>query len=155
MQLTSPAFKANATIPKRHTCDGHNLSPRLDWTGTPVGTESLAVIMDDPDAPPGTWVHWTIWNIPSSATTLAEGVTKTADLSDGSRQGKVYGVKEFTRTGYHGPCPPPGKPHRYFFRLCALDVILELPASATRFDLDAAMKGHILGSAELMGLYGR
>lgn len=155
MQLTSPAFKPNAAIPKRHTCDGENESPRLEWTGAPPGTKSLALIMDDPDAPPGTWVHWTIWGIPASATALEEGTAKAPDLPDGSRQGKAYGVKDFSRTGYYGPCPPPGKPHRYFFRLYALDAVLDLPASATRFDLDAAMKGHILTSAELMGLYGR
>lgn len=155
MQVTSQAFKAGDPMPKKHTCDGENISPRLDWNGVPPGAKSLAVIMDDPDAPPGTWIHWTIWNIPASATALAEGTPKTADLDDGSRQGRVYGVKEFSRTGYFGPCPPPGKPHRYFFRLYALDVKLDLAASATRFDLDGAMKGHILASAELMGLYGR
>jgi hypothetical protein len=155
MQLTSPAFKARAPIPEPHTCDGANASPRLDWSGAPAGAKSFAVVMDDPDAPPGTWIHWTIWNVPASALGLAEGIAKTADLPDGSRQGRVYGVKEFSKTGYWGPCPPPGKPHRYIFRLYALDAVLDLPASATRFDLDSAMKGRILASAELTGLYGR
>jgi len=155
MQLTSPAFKERARIPKPHTCDGANVSPRLDWTGAPAGTNSFALIMDDPDAPPGTWVHWTVWNVPASATSLAEGLPKDADLADGSRQGRVYGVKEFSKTGYWGPCPPPGKPHRYIFRLHALDCALDLPASTNRFQLDAAMKGRILASAELVGLYSR
>ncbi len=155
MEITSPAFKAKAPIPKVHTCDGANTSPRLAWTGAPAGTKTFALVMDDPDAPPGTWIHWTIWNVPGSATTLAEGLARSPDLPDGSRQGRVYGVKEFSKTGYLGPCPPPGKAHRYFFRLYALDTVLTLPATATRFDLDAAMKGHTLASAELMGTYGR
>ncbi len=155
MELASPAFKAKEKIPKKHTCDGENVSPRLEWTGTPEGTRSFAIVMDDPDAPPGTWIHWTLWNIPASATRLEEGVAKEAELPDGGIQGKVYGVKDFTRLGYHGPCPPPGKAHRYFFRIYALDAVLDLKPSATRFDLDKAMKGHVLAEAELMGLYGR
>lgn len=155
MQITSPAFKAKAPIPRKHTCDAENASPRLDWTGAPAGTKSFALVMDDPDAPPGTWVHWTIWNIPSGAVSLAEGLARSADLPDGSRQGRVYGVKEFSKTGYWGPCPPAGKPHRYFFNLYALDRVLDLEPSADRFRLDESMKGHILASAELMGTYGR
>lgn len=155
MHLSSPAFRPQGTIPKPHTCDGKDASPRLDWQGAPAGVKSFALVMDDPDAPPGTWVHWTIWNIPGTATSLPEGVAKQADLPDGSRQGRVWGVTTFERTGYSGPCPPPGRPHRYFFRLYALNAALALPATATRAQLDAAMKAHIVGAGELVGMYGR
>lgn len=155
--VTSPAFGNNSYIPKKHACGGEDVSPELKWTGLPGGTESVAVIMDDPDAPPGTWVHWVLFNIPASLKGLKENIAKTELLPDGSRQGLVWGVNEddFSRTGYYGPCPPPGKPHRYFFKVYALDGLLDLPAGATKGALLKAMEGHILARAELVGLYKR
>lgn len=155
--VTSPAFENNSYIPKKHACGGEDVSPELKWAGLPGGAESVAVIMDDPDAPPGTWVHWVLFNIPASLQGLKENIAKTELLPDGSRQGLVWGVNEddFSRTGYYGPCPPPGKPHRYFFKVYALDRLLDLPAGATKGALLKAMEGHILARAELVGLYKR
>ena len=155
MELTSAAFKAKASIPKRHSCEGEDLSPALSWTGLPPKTQSLALIVDDPDAPPGTWVHWVLYDLPAGLKGLEEGVAKTESLPDGAKQGLCWGVDEFDRVGYYGPCPPPGKPHRYFFKLYALDKKPGLPAGATKDQLLAAMKGHVLGQAELIGLYQR
>ncbi len=157
LTVTSPAFKAGANVPKKYTCDGKDVSPELKWSGVPAGTLSFAVIMEDPDAPPGTWVHWVLFNIPGSAAGLREGRPKTEVLPDGSRHGLSWGVNEddFSRIGYFGPCPPPGKPHRYFFKVYALDVPLELPAGSTKGALLEAMKGHVLAQGELEGLYGR
>lgn len=149
--LTTTAFSAGGEIPKKHTCDGPDLSPTLTWSGTPAGTQSLALIADDPDAPVGTWTHWIIWDIPAKQAGLAENVLKTEMLPDGTRQGR----NDFRRIGYGGPCPPPGKPHRYFFRLYALDSKLNLRAGSSRAELEAAMKGHVLAQAEVMGKYGR
>ena len=151
MQLTSPAFKTNQTIPRQYTCEGKDLSPALQWTEPPAGTKSFALISDDPDAPMGTWVHWVAWNLPADLRGLPEGVAKEAKLSDGTEQG----ITDFGRTGYGGPCPPPGKPHRYFFKLYALDTVLTLPFGARKEDLEEAMKGHILAQTELIGLYKR
>ncbi|MBI4224175.1 MAG: YbhB/YbcL family Raf kinase inhibitor-like protein, partial [Deltaproteobacteria bacterium] len=117
--------------------------------------KSFALIMDDPDAPPGTWVHWIIYDLPAKTASLPEGVAKTAEGPNGSKQGLVWGVESFSRVGYYGPCPPPGKPHRYYFKLYALDAPLNLPAKATKPQVEAKMKGHILGQAALMGTYGR
>ena len=111
--------------------------------------------MDDPDAPPGTWVHWIVYDLPATVTALAEGVAKTPDGPSGSKQGLVWGVDTFSRVGYFGPCPPPGKPHRYYFKLYALDTSLGLPPKATKPQVEDKMKGHILGQATLMGTYGR
>ncbi len=157
LTLASPAFKAGSYIPRKHTCDGADVSPELKWTGAPPGTQSFVLIADDPDAPPGTWVHWVLFDIPGGAAGLKEGRPKTEVLPDGSRQGLVWGVNEddFSRIGYFGPCPPPGKPHRYFFRLYALDAALELPAGSTKGAVLEAMKGHVLAQAELAGLYKR
>lgn len=155
MEILSSAFEPGAAIPKKHTCDGEDLSPPLSWSGVPSGTKSLALVMDDPDAPVGTWVHWAIYGLAPDSRGLPEGVAKTESLPDGAKQGLVWGVDRFDRVGYHGPCPPPGKPHRYVFKLYALSVKLDLPPKATVFDLDKAMKGHILGRAELTGLYRR
>jgi Raf kinase inhibitor-like YbhB/YbcL family protein len=148
--IKTTAFPNAGTIPKKYTCDGPDLSPELTWAGAPAGTQSLALIADDPDAPVGTWTHWIIWDI-APGTTLPEGVAKTETLKDGVRQGK----NDFKRIGYGGPCPPPGKPHRYFFKLYALDSKLDLKAGASRNELESAMKGHVLSQAELMGRYGR
>lgn len=149
--LTSVAFAEGTTIPARHTCEGENLSPPMGWTGVPVGTRAFAMVCDDPDAPRGTWVHWVLWNLPSDAVELGEGVPRKPELPSGARQG----LNDSGDIGYAGPCPPPGKPHRYFFHLYALDSSLNLPPGVNRSDLDAAMEGHILGSATTMGTYER
>lgn len=140
----------DGTIPKKHTCDGTDVSPGLSWTAVPTGTQSLALIVDDPDAPTGTWTHWLIWNIPGG-NSLREGIPKVDELSDGTRQGR----NDFKRVGYGGPCPPAGKPHRYFFKLYAMDTKLDVNAGASRNELERAMKGHVLAQAELMRRYGR
>lgn len=150
MTLKSSAFAPGAAIPAKHTCDGADLSPPLFWSGAPANTRSFALIADDPDAPAGTWVHWVLWNIPASANSLQEGIGRSPTRADGIRQG----VTDFRRAGYGGPCPPSGT-HRYFFRLAALDAVLDLPENATRAQLEAAMQGHVLGTAELMGTYAR
>lgn len=149
--LQSPAFSQGADIPRKFTCDGPDLSPALNWTEPPTGTHSLAIIMDDPDAPVGTWVHWVLYDLPASTRELAEGRAKKDVLDNGGRQGR----NDFGRIGYGGPCPPPGKAHRYFFKLYALDAPTDLKSSATKADLERAMKGHVLAQAELMGRYKR
>jgi Raf kinase inhibitor-like YbhB/YbcL family protein len=150
-QITSTAFSSGASIAKNCTCDGPDVSPSLNWTGAPAGTQSFALIADDPDAPAGTWVHWVLYNLPANATELPEGVKKQEQLPDGTLQGR----NDFRKVGYNGPCPPPGKPHRYFFKLYALNAKLTLKAGATKNDVESAMKGHILAQTELMGKYGR
>jgi hypothetical protein len=142
--LTTPAFVDGGTIPAEHTCDGADVAPRLTWSGTPAGTKGFALIMDDPDAPGGTWVHWVLFNLPVTTTALP------ADQATG-----LLGRNDSKRPGYAGPCPPPGKPHRYFFKLYALDGPLALKAGVTKADVERAMQGHILGTAQLMGTYGR
>jgi len=149
--VTSPAFASGAAIPKPYTCEGTDISPALAWSGSPTQTAGLALIVDDPDAPVGTWVHWVIWNLPGSAHQLQENVPKHDRLDSGAAQGS----NDFRKIGYNGPCPPPGKTHRYFFRLYALDGKLNLAPGATRKELDAAMKGHILAQAEYMGTFRR
>ncbi len=147
--ITTSAFASGAAIPERYTCKGEDLSPALEWKDAPAKTAAFAMIMDDPDAPAGVWVHWVLWNLPRSATSLREGVARSDQLEDGSQQGR----NSFGKTGYNGPCPPPGQTHRYFFRLYALDVKLNLPADADRSQLDAAMKDHVLAQAEYMGTF--
>lgn len=149
--VQSTAFAAGGTIPARYTCDGANLSPALSWKDAPAGTQALALIADDPDASAGTWTHWLLWNLPPQATLLPEGVPPAETLANAARQGR----NDFRRLGYGGPCPPPGKAHRYFFRLYALDTRLELKPGAARRDLEHAMEGHVLAQAEWMGRYGR
>lgn len=155
LELHSSAFKHRGTIPPRHACDGEDFSPPLSWEPPPEGTESLALIMDDPDAPPGTWVHWVLYDLPAGTKGLGEGLPTTEKLSDGSKQGRCWGVRDFSRVGYHGPCPPPGKPHRYVFRLYALDRRLGLPPGATKGAVLEALEGHVLAQGELIGLYQR
>ncbi len=149
--ISSPSFKPGGTIPKIFTADGRDVSPAVSWENPPSGTKAFALICDDPDAPGSTWVHWVIWNLPAAASRLAEGVQTRSTLADGSAQGK----NDFGRIGYGGPSPPPGKPHRYFFRLYALKEKLALAGGASRRDLDRAMQGRILGTAEVFGTYGR
>jgi Raf kinase inhibitor-like YbhB/YbcL family protein len=155
LTLTSSAFKANTTIPKEFTGDGADDSPPLAWEGIPQGTKTFALIMDDPDAPPGTWIHWILFNIPGETQSLSRSIEKRERLENGAVHGIVWGVNEFSRVGYYGPLPPPGKPHRYFFKLYALDQILNIPAKSTKAQVEKAMAGHILGEASLVGLYGR
>jgi Raf kinase inhibitor-like YbhB/YbcL family protein len=150
LALESPDFGAGDVIPTRFACDGENISPELAWVPMPEGTLSYALIMDDPDAPGGTWVHWVIYNMPADQTGLPEKVPPDAELADGTRQGTNSGKD----LGYAGPCPP-GETHRYFFKLYALDQVLELPSGATADELTAAMAGHIIDQAELMGTYTR
>lgn len=150
MKLESSAFASGQPIPQKHTCDGQDQSPALSWSEAPQGAKSFALIADDPDAPMSTWVHWVIFNLPPQTHALPEGVPNT-DSAAGGTQGR----NDFGKTGYGGPCPPPGKPHRYFFKLYALDSALALKAGAKKADLEKAMQGHIIGQAELMGTYQR
>jgi Raf kinase inhibitor-like YbhB/YbcL family protein len=147
--LMSPAFQQGQPIPVVHTCDGQDRSPALAWSGLPAGTRSLVLLCDDPDAPVGTWVHWVLYDMAPDQTGLAEGA------GAGAAGGGVQGRNSWKRTGYGGPCPPPGKPHRYFFVLYALDAKVNLPEGATQAQVEAAMKGHVIGRGELMGVYGR
>jgi Raf kinase inhibitor-like YbhB/YbcL family protein len=149
-KLTSTAFDEGDPIPKEFSCDGEDISPPLQWTNPPEGTISFALIADDPDAPVGTWVHWVIYNIPADARSLPIAFPLDADFPDGSKNGE----NSWGRLGYGGPCPPGGT-HRYFFKLYALDQILDLDAGATKEQLLEAMEGHILGGTELMGTYTR
>ena len=149
--IKSVSFTHGGDIPKKHTCDGADASPPLTWSDPPAGTRSFCLIADDPDAPAGTWVHWVAYNIPGTARELPENVPKQAELKDGTRQGR----NDFQRPGYGGLCPPRGGPHRYYFKLYALDAILSLPPGATKADVEKAMKGLILAQAELMGRYQR
>ena len=151
MQLSSTAFTEGAAIPAQHTCDAKNVSPPLKWSGVPAGTKSLALIVDDPDAPGGTWVHWVLYDLPAAATELAEDVPKSQYVAGGAKQG----LNDFRHLGYGGPCPPHGKPHRYFFKLYALDAVLDLKPGLTKKDLESAMGKHILAQAQLMGTYQR
>jgi Raf kinase inhibitor-like YbhB/YbcL family protein len=150
-KLTSTAFHEGETIPKQHTGDGRDVSPALHWDEPPAGTRSLALICDDPDAPRGTWVHWVIYDLPTGTRDLPEAIPPDEALKNGARQGK----NDFGTIGYRGPSPPPGKPHRYFFKLYALDKSLNSPAGATKAEVEKAMKGHVLGETRLMGTYGR
>jgi Raf kinase inhibitor-like YbhB/YbcL family protein len=151
MQLISTAFKEGEPIPARHTCDGKDISPLLRWTNAPANTKSFVLIADDPDAPGGTWVHWVLYDLPPATTELAEDIAKSQFLPGGARQG----LNDFRRLGYGGPCPPPGKPHRYCFRLYALDTLLDLKPGAVKKDVERAMERHILGQAQLTGTYHR
>lgn len=150
MELTSPAFLQGQPIPLPYTCQGKDLSPALAWSEPPDGTQSFALIMDDPDAPGGTWVHWVLFNIPATARSLPEAFPADASLPDGSLSGK----NSWGRTGYGGPCPPSGT-HRYFFKLYALDEPLAIQAGADKGELEKAMAGHILATAELMGTFSK
>jgi Raf kinase inhibitor-like YbhB/YbcL family protein len=151
MQITSTAFREGTSIPVKHTCDGADVSPPLKWSGAPVGTKSLVLISDDPDAPVGTWVHWVLYDMPPTVTELQENLPKTATVPGVGTQG----TNDFRRLGYGGPCPPPGKAHRYFFKLYALDKTLDLKPGATKKEVEQAMAQHILAQGQLMGTYKR
>jgi Raf kinase inhibitor-like YbhB/YbcL family protein len=152
LTLTSPAFAPGGEIPAVHTCEGKDLSPALEWSGLPTGTKSLALVVDDPDAPDPkapkmTWVHWVLYDIPPDATSLAEGV-RSGDLPKGTREG----TNDWKRTGYGGPCPPIGR-HRYFHKLYALDTVQPDLGAPSKSRLEEAMKGHVLAETQLMGTY--
>jgi hypothetical protein len=153
VELTSPAFEEGGWIPRDHTGEGRDLSPPLHWRATPEGTRSLVLILEDPDAPAGLWIHWVLFNLPASPERLAEGIDRSPELPDGSRHGSCWGVDRFPRLGYHGPLPPPGPPHRYRFCLSALDGALDLPAGSSAPEVRAAMKGHVLATTTLTGQY--
>lgn len=150
-ELTSTAFREGATIPKKHTCDGADLSVPLSWTEPPERTEAFALIVDDPDAPGRTWVHWVLDDIPGHTRALAEALPPEGVLADGTKQG----VNDFGRLGYGGPCPPPGPAHRYVFRLFALDRKSGLGPGATKEQVLRAIEDCTLASAQLTGIYRR
>ncbi len=147
--VTTTAFENGGVIPTKFTCDGPDVSPPLGWMDPPAGTKSFALIVDDPDVPVGTWVHWVLYDLPAAARKLGENVAKDRELPDGARQGR----NDFGKIGYNGPCPPRGGPHRYFLKLYALDSKTNLKAGATKGDLERAMKGHILAHTEMIGLF--
>jgi Raf kinase inhibitor-like YbhB/YbcL family protein len=148
--ITSPAFAEGHPIPAVYTCDGKDMSPPLAWTDPPAGTKSLALIADDPDAPGKTWVHWVLYSIPATSRQLPEAFPRDRELADGTRQG----LTDFGRPGYGGPCPPSGT-HHYHFKLYALDTELSLEPGATKPQVEAAMKGHVLAQTQLIGTYRR
>lgn len=145
LEVTSSAFSEGEAIPRKYTCDGDDVSPPLAWSGAPDGVASYALIMDDPDAPAGTWVHWVLFDLPPQTTQLAENAPSSAG---------VQGNSSWNRTGYGGPCPPGGE-HRYFFKLYALDTTLGLDAGATKEEVLQAMEGHVAAQGQLMGTYRR
>ncbi|HUJ95343.1 MAG TPA: YbhB/YbcL family Raf kinase inhibitor-like protein [Terriglobales bacterium] len=149
--ISSPSFSNGAEFPKKFTCDGADVSPEFSWSGAPAGTQSFALIADDPDAPGGTWNHWVLFDLPANTSSLPENLGRTEELPNGARQGR----NDFRKTGYNGPCPPPGKPHRYFFKLYALSRKLNLQAGVSKQEVEKAMQGQILGQAEWMGKYQR
>ncbi|UCG48528.1 MAG: YbhB/YbcL family Raf kinase inhibitor-like protein [Phycisphaerales bacterium] len=150
IKLTSSAFEDGGMIPSKYTCDGDDVSPPLKWDNVPEEARSIALICDDPDAPMGTWVHWVLFNLPAEARELSENVPSDDTLANGARQG----LTDFGRVGYGGPCPPGGT-HRYFFKIYALDVEIELSSKARKRDLLSAMEGHILAQGQLVGKYKR
>jgi Raf kinase inhibitor-like YbhB/YbcL family protein len=149
--LQSNAFPNGGDIPKQYTCEGQDISPALSWDDPPAGAQSFVLIADDPDAPAGTWVHWVAYDIPASRRSLPQGVGKADEIAGGGRQG----LNDFRKLGYGGPCPPPGKPHRYYFRLFALNAALNLTPRATRKEVEKAMQPLVLGHAEYVGRYRR
>lgn len=151
MIIESEAFENGKVIPKKYTADGEDISPPLKWSNIPKGVESYVLICDDPDAPSGIWVHWVIYDIPASVTSLKEGIPSIELIPGIGKQG----INDFGKIGYNGPAPPRGKPHRYFFKLYALDRMLNLPISITKSDVVKAMEKHIIAEAVLIGIYGR
>ena len=151
MELSSPAFLEGGNIPTKYTCEGQNTSPLLEWSQVPSGTNSFALIMDAPDAPGGTFTPWVLFNLPADIHKLPEAVPSQKELANGARQGK----NDFRKIGYGGPCPPPGRPHRYCFTLYALDQPLSLKAGVSKEQVLHAMQGHILASGRVVGTYRR
>jgi len=151
LQITSIAFSEGQTIPQKYSCAGSDISPPLAWTQPPPGTKSIALVCEDPDAPGGTFTHWVMYNMPSTEVVLSENMARTEILDDGRRQGK----NSFGKIGYSGPCPPPGKPHRYFFEVYALDTPLNLPPGTMKKNLVEAMNNHVLAKGQLTGTFGR
>jgi len=151
IELKSPAFQDGETIPRKYTCQGEDISPQLIWLNVPPQTESFALICDDPDAPAGVWVHWVIYDIPAESRGFPEGVKNIEILPDGAKQG----INDSGDIGYGGPCPPPGKVHRYIFKLYCLDEMLNLNPGLTKQELLNKISGHIIEEAELTGLYKR
>jgi len=150
MELTSSNLQSGQ-IPLAYTCDGANISPQLSWSEPPPGTRSLALIVTDPDAPSGTFTHWILFNVPANTRSLSPGLPESDQLADGSRQGE----NDFEKTGYGGPCPPHHSEHRYVFTVYALDTTLDLPAGASKKQVDKAIKDHVLARGELTAHYGR
>lgn len=150
-RLQSNAFKEGAIIPRQYTCEGEDISPALRWTSPPPGTRSFVLVVEDPDAPGGVWTHWVVYNLPAIVRELPENVPKQDEVPGGGLQGR----NSFGKIGYGGPCPPPGKPHRYFFHLYALDTVLSLKAGASKQDVLDAVKGHVRARTQLMGRFGR
>ncbi len=150
-QLQTTRFPLGGSIPAAYTCDGANTSPALAWSGAPASTKSFALILDDPDAPSGTFVHWVLYNLPATARSLPASVPKQNQLAEGGSQGR----NDFGEIGYGGPCPPGHKPHHYRFVLYALDSSLTLPAGATKLQVEDAIKGHIVARGKLIGAYSR
>lgn len=146
MEITSSAFINNQFIPAKYTCDGENKNPPLQISGVPEQAQNLVLIVDDPDAPAGDWVHWTVWNLNPDTKAIFEGGSLPA--------GTVEGMTDFGRSGYGGPCPHAGL-HRYFFKLYALDSTLDIPRSSTKKELEQAMEGHIITQTQIIGLYSR
>jgi Raf kinase inhibitor-like YbhB/YbcL family protein len=151
LEMKSGDFAAGGNIPKQFTCDGADISPVLEWGAPPAGTQSFALIADDPDAPVGTWVHWVIFDMPANLRRLPQNFPKREQAGDGSRQGQ----NDFGKIGYGGPCPPGGQVHRYFFKLYALDAKLNLKPGATKKEVEQTMQGHVLARGEYMGRYSR
>jgi Raf kinase inhibitor-like YbhB/YbcL family protein len=151
IQITSPAFNPGEPIPTKYTCDGEDVSPPLRWIGMPQTTQSIAIIVEDPDAPSGTFVHWVIYDIPGSATELPEGLPKTESLPSGVKQG----VNDFKKLGYGGPCPPQGSAHRYDFHIYALDLQVQFRAGMGKQELLNLIEGHVTAQGILMGTYRR
>jgi len=149
MTLASPAFEPGQPIPRRYTGEGADISPPLCWNGPPAGTKCFALIADDPDSRVGTWVHWVLYGLSARLSALPEHVPPAERVSLGAHQG----INDFGHVGYGGPLPPPGKVHRYFFALYALDQIIQLPPKATKEELKHGMEGHLLAQAQLMGTY--
>lgn len=151
LDVSSPAFHDGQSIPKEYTADGKNVSPPIKWSTPPGGTKSLALICDDPDAPAGSWVHWVVYGIPASVTSLAEAIPSDGKLANGAKQG----TNSFRKVGWGGPSPPPGKPHRYFFKVYAVDVDLSAEPQADAKQIEKKITGHTLASGQLIGTYAR
>ena len=150
LTISSSAFANGGMIPSQYTCDGANISPPVQWSGLPAAAKTFAIIVDDPDAPAKTWVHWVVYDLPANTTQLTENIAQGKTLGSGGKQG----TSDFKKIGYGGPCPPGGT-HRYFFKLYALDIETSLPPGATKDELLKAIEGHVVAQGELVGKYKR